>query len=130
MSWPPFVFSIGWNCSPRPSERPSTNWSPWCPTGAQTLIPPEWYARYGKQVEGIRLPMSRAACEVYALTRGDHGCRFIDALKRPESPAGARKLRSAETLRRTWQRHCECAESTGSPPGLDPVLRLRFNAKP
>jgi hypothetical protein len=39
MPWPPSMSSLGWNESPRPSERRSSSWPPWCPTGCKGWCP-------------------------------------------------------------------------------------------
>jgi transposase len=98
------------------------------PDWLQALAPIEWYVRYGKRVEDIRLPRNQAAREAYAQTVGEDGFHLLDALERPETPEDARALPSVTTLRRTWQRHYERMESPGSTTGDHPVLRVRFKA--
>jgi transposase len=98
------------------------------PDWLQALAPIEWYARYGKRVEDIRLPRNQAAREAYAQTVGEDGFHLLDALERPEAPEDARALPSVTTLHRTWQRHYERMESPGSTTGDHPVLRVRFKA--
>jgi transposase len=98
------------------------------PDWLQALAPIEWYVRYGKRVEDIRLPRNQAAREAYAQTVGEDGFHLLDALERPETPEDARALPSVTTLHRTWQRHYERMESPGSTTGDHPVLRVRFKA--
>jgi transposase len=98
------------------------------PDWLQALAPIEWYVRYGKRVEDIRLPRNQAAREAYAQTVGEDGFHLLDALERPETPEDARALPSVTTLRRTWQRHYERMESPGSTTWDHPVLRVRFKA--
>jgi transposase len=98
------------------------------PDWLQALAPLEWYARYGKRAEDIRLPRNQAAREAYAQTVGEDGFHLLDALERPEAPEDARALPSVTTLHRTWQRHYERMESPGSTTGDHPVLRVRFKA--
>jgi transposase len=98
------------------------------PDWLQALAPLEWYARYGKRVEDIRLPRSQAAREAYAQTVGEDGFHLLDALERPEAPEDARALPTITTLRRTWQRHYERRESPGSATGGPPIVGVRFKA--
>jgi hypothetical protein len=98
------------------------------PDWLQGLAPLEWYARYGKRIEDSRLPREKAACEAYARTVGEDGFRVLDALERPDAPEAARKLPSLATLRRTWQRHYDRIEDTGSPTRKRPEPRVRFKA--
>src|SRR5918997_3199779 len=84
------------------------------PDWLQALAPLEWYARYGKRIEDIRLPRSQPAREAYAQTVGEDGFRVLDALESPEAPAEARELPSIAALRRTWQRHYERTEPTAT----------------
>jgi transposase len=98
------------------------------PDWLQRLAPLEWYARYGKRVEDIRLPKSQAAREAYAQTVGEDGFHLLDALERPEAPEDARVLPTIATLRRTWQRHYERGQRPGSATGDPPGLRVHFKA--
>jgi transposase len=98
------------------------------PDGLQGLAPLEWYERYGKRIEDTRLPREKAAREAYARTVGEDGFRVLDALERPEAPEAARELPSVATLRRTWQRHYDRTEDTGSTTRKRPRPRVRFKA--
>jgi transposase len=59
---------------------------------------------------------------------GEDGFRVLDALEQPEAPEAARALPSLATLRRTWQRHYDRTEDTGSTTRKHPRLRVRFKA--
>jgi transposase len=98
------------------------------PDWLQGLAPLEWYERYGKRIEDTRLPREKAAREAYARTVGEDGFRVLDALERPEAPEAARELPSLATLRRTWQRHYDRTEDTGSTTRKRPRPRVRFKA--
>ena len=98
------------------------------PDWLQGLAPLEWYERYGKRIEDTRLPREKAAREAYARTVGEDGFHLLDALERPEAPEAARELPSLATLRRTWQRHYDRTEDTGSTTRKRPRPRVRFKA--
>jgi transposase len=98
------------------------------PNCLQGLAPLEWYERYGKRIEEPRLPRETAAREASAQTVGEDGFRVLDALEGPEAPEAARELPRLATLRRTWQRHDERTEGTGSPTRKRPGPRVRFKA--
>jgi transposase len=98
------------------------------PTWLQGLAPLEWYARYGKRIEDTRLPREKTAREAYARTVGEDGFHVLDAVARPEAPEAVRDLPSLATLRRTWQRHYERTESTGTATRKRPGPRVRFKA--
>jgi transposase len=98
------------------------------PDWLQGLAPLEWYERYGKRIEDTRLPREKAAREAYARTVGEDGFRVLDALERPEAPEAAQALPSIATLRRTWQRHYDRTEDTGSTTRKRPRSGVRFKA--
>src|SRR2546429_3648777 len=77
------------------------------PDWLQGLAPLEWYERYGKRIEDVRLPKDTADREAYAQMVGEDGFHFLDALEAAEAPQEARELPILESLRRTWQRHYE-----------------------
>jgi hypothetical protein len=98
------------------------------PTWRQGLVPPEWYARYGKRIEDARLPREKAAREAYARTVGEDGFRVLDAIESLGAPAEARELPSIAALRRTWQRHYERTEHTGTTTRKRQMPRGRLKA--
>src|SRR5918992_1488288 len=98
------------------------------PAWLQELAPRDWYERDGKRIEDARLPRANAAREAYARTVGEDGFRVLDALASPEAPAEARALPSITTLRRTWQRHYERTDRTGTTTRQRPAPRVRFRA--
>jgi transposase len=98
------------------------------PAWLQGFVPLEWYERYGKRIEDARLPREKTAREAYARTVGEDGFRVLDAVESPGAPAEARELPSIATLRRTWQRHYDRTEPTGSTTRNRSVPRVRFKA--
>jgi transposase len=98
------------------------------PDWLQGLAPLEWYERYGKRIEDTRRPREKAAREAYARTVGEDGFRVLDALERPEAPEAARELPSVATLRRTWRRHYDRTEDTGSATRKRPRPWVHFKA--
>src|SRR2546421_1131980 len=77
------------------------------PDWLQGLAPLEWYERYGKRIEDVRLPKDTADREAYAQMVGEDGFHFLDAVEAAEVPKEVRELPILESLRRTWQRHYE-----------------------
>src|SRR5215217_2300973 len=75
------------------------------PDWLQELAPLEWYERYGKRIEDVRLPRDKADREAYAQMVGEDGVHFLDAVEAAEAPKEVRELPILESLRRTWQRH-------------------------
>jgi transposase len=98
------------------------------PAWLQGLVPPEWYERYGKRIEDARLPREKAAREAYARTVGEDGFRVLDAIESLGAPEEARELPSIATLRRTWQRHYERTEHTGTTTRKRQMPRVRLKA--
>jgi transposase len=98
------------------------------PAWLHGFLPLEWYERYGKRIEDARLPREKTAREAYARTVGEEGFRVLDAVESPGAPAEARELPSIATLRRTWQRHYDRTEPTGSTTRNRSVPRVRFKA--
>jgi transposase len=77
------------------------------PDWLQGLAPLEWYERYGKRIEDVRLPRDKADREAYAQMVGEDGVHFLEAVEAAETPTEVRELPILENLRRTWQRHYE-----------------------
>jgi transposase len=98
------------------------------PDWLQGLAPLEWYERYGKRIEDVRLPRDKADREAYAQMVGEDGFHFLEAVEAAEAPKEVRELPILESLRRTWQRHYERMEDTALPGEGDAKLCVRFKA--
>jgi transposase len=96
------------------------------PAWLQSIVPPEWYERYGKRIEDTRLPREQAKREAYAQTVGDDGFTLLDALEAAGAPPDLRALPSIAALRRTWHRHYERTPDEAAGDGEPPVSRVRF----
>src|SRR3989449_2318432 len=55
------------------------------PDWLQGLAPLEWYERYGKRIEDVRLPKDTADREAYAQMVGEDGFHFLDAVEAAEA---------------------------------------------
>jgi transposase len=77
------------------------------PDWLRSLASAEWYERYGQRVEESRLPKSEAARLRFAEQVGHDGFAVLDAVVRPDAPAGLASLPSVQTLRAVWERHYE-----------------------
>src|SRR3979411_2296589 len=53
------------------------------------LAPLEWYERYGKRIEDVRLPKEQAEREAYAQMVGEDGFHFLDAVEAAAAPTEA-----------------------------------------
>jgi transposase len=96
------------------------------PAWLQSIVPPEWYERYGKRIEDARLPREQANREAYAQMVGDDGFTLLDALDAAEAPPNLRELPSLDTLRRVWHRHYERTPDEAAGDREHPVYRVRF----
>jgi transposase len=96
------------------------------PAWLQSIVPPEWYERYGKRIEDARLPREQANRETYAQMVGDDGFTLLDALDAAEAPPNLRELPSIDTLRRAWHRHYERTPDEAAGDWEHPVYRVRF----
>jgi transposase len=96
------------------------------PAWLQSIVPPEWYERYGKRIEDTHLPREQAKREAYAQTIGEDGFALLDALDATEAPPNLRALPSIETLCRTWHRHYARTPDEAAGDQEPPVYRVRF----
>jgi transposase len=96
------------------------------PAWLQSIVPPEWYERYGKRIEDTRLPREQAKREAYAQTIGEDGFALLDALDAAEVSPDLRALPSLDALRRTWHRHYERTPDEAAGDRKPPVCRVRF----
>src|SRR5262245_19397625 len=94
----------------------------------QSIVPPEWYERYGKRIEDTRLPREQAKREAYAQTVGEDGFILLDALDAAGTPPDLRALPSIAALRRTWHRHYERTPDEAADDGEPLVYRVRFRS--
>ena len=96
------------------------------PAWLQSIVPPEWYERYGKRIEDTHLPREQATREAYAQTIGEDGFALLDALDATEAPSDLRALPSIDTLRRTWHRHYARIPDEAAGDREHAVYRVRF----
>jgi transposase len=116
------------------------------PEWVRTIAPVEWFARYGRRFEQMRLPKEAAARAALLLTMGSDGVYLWEALGHAPQKAALLALPGVEFMRRLWlqqyweevdeagQRAIHLRESDNQPPGH---LRLhspydaeaRFSAK-
>jgi transposase len=98
------------------------------PDWLQGFAPLEWYERYGKRIEDVRLPRDKADREAYAQMVGEDGVHFLDAVEAAEAPKEVRELPILESLRRTWQRHYDWTVDEALAAGGDSKRCVRFKA--
>jgi transposase len=102
--------------------------APGAPDWLQGFAPLEWYERYGKRIEDVRLPRDKADREAYAQMVGEDGVPFLDAVEAAEAPKEVRALPILESLRRTWQRHYDRTVDEALAAGAGTKYRVRFKA--
>jgi transposase len=98
------------------------------PDWLQGFAPLEWYERYGKRIEDVRLPRDQADREAYAQMVGEDGFHFLEAVEAAEAPKEVRELPILESLRRTWQRHYDRPGDEARAEGGGAKHRVRFKA--
>jgi transposase len=65
-------------------------------------VEPEWFERYGPQVEEYQLPKGQEARYTYAATIGADGSQLLNAVYSSEAPAWLREIPAVQVLRRVW----------------------------
>lgn len=116
------------------------------PTWVQSIAQPEWFSRYGRRFEQIRLPKEKAERDTLAESIGTDGSYLLEAVQAHPQADDLRSLEGVEFLRRMWiqqfwvettpggGRRLHLREKDDQPPG---ELRLhspydeeaRFSAK-
>jgi len=94
------------------------------PDWLRGIAPPDWYERYDRRIEDMRLPETGPKRDAYFIQVGVDGFLLLDALDRADAPPDAAALPAVAVLRRVWARHFERNE--GSTDGGAPAsVRLR-----
>lgn len=75
------------------------------PDWVQGVAPPEWFGRYGRRFEQMRLPKERTEREALLLTIGQDGVYLWEAVLAAPNSADLRDLPGVEMLRRMWLQH-------------------------
>jgi transposase len=101
------------------------------PEWVQAWVPADWYRRYGRRFETIRLPKTKAERDTLMLTIGADGRTLLAAVYAEAQPAHLRALASVERLRRIWIQQfwtdtegpgggqLRLRDSDNQPPGAD-----------
>jgi len=107
--------------------------SEFAPEWVQEIAKPEWFARYGRRFEQMRLPKEPAEREVLLETIGEDGAFLLEAVQTAAGAEQLRELPGVEFLRRMWiqqywtevqedgSRHLHLRADDNQPPG---ALRL------
>jgi transposase len=95
------------------------------PDWLQALASPDWYERYGRRIEDMRLPETGPKRDAYVAQVGADGYRLLDALEGMDVPSEAPALSAVAVLRRVWARHFERGQDGpgGKANGGDARLR-------
>ena len=91
------------------------------PDWLRGIAPPDWYERYDRRVEDMRLPETGPKRDAYFIQVGADGFRLLDALDGAGASPDAVALPAVAVLRRVWARHFERDEGStdgGAPAGV------------
>ena len=95
------------------------------PKWLKEIMQPDWVKRYGRRLDGYRLPKSKPKRETLAVTIGEDGYYLLEAAYAPEAPATLSESRMLEMLRRIWVQqyyrdgddtHWRTKKNFGQPP--------------
>lgn len=107
--------------------------SEFAPEWVQAMARPEWFARYGRRFEQMRLPKEPAERQALLVTIGEDGAFLLEAVQMAAQAKQLRELPSVEFLRRMWiqqywtevkedgSAHLQVRNDDNQPPG---ALRL------
>ncbi len=77
------------------------------PEWLKSIVPKEWYKRYGQRIEDYRLPETSAQRDTYAQQVGEDGYYLLDCLTQTNRLVQWQQLASIKALKIAWQRHYE-----------------------
>jgi Transposase DDE domain len=72
------------------------------PAWLRSLVPDDWYARYGQRASDWRLPHAEAARAELAMTVGADGLVLLEAVYAADAPPWLRQIPAVQTLRALW----------------------------
>lgn len=76
--------------------------SEFAPEWVQAISRPEWFARYGRRFEQMRLPKEPAERQALLVTIGEDGASLLEAVQTAAQAKQLRELPGVEFLRRMW----------------------------
>ena len=84
------------------------------PDWVKAITAPEWFTRYGRRFEQMRLPKDRAEREKLLETIGADGWRLLEAVRTAPQTEQLRQLAGVEFLRCMWlQQYCIEVDDAG-----------------
>jgi transposase len=72
------------------------------PEWLQEVAKPEWFLRYGRRFENMRLPQGQTEREQLLVTIGADGAALLEAIRMAGKWEELRQIRGIEILRRVW----------------------------
>lgn len=75
------------------------------PEWLRAVAPADWYKRYGRRIEDMRLPDTEPKRDAYSRQIGADGFLLLDAMEASDAPADLSALPALSILRRVWARH-------------------------
>lgn len=85
------------------------------PNWLKTVVPTEWYTRYGRRFDSLHLPDSPTRREELAQQIGEDGYRLMTEAFAESAPSDVRTAPSLEVLRRVWIQQYQVDNSQGTP---------------
>jgi len=73
-------------------------------------VSPDWFERYSHPVENYRLPKAESQRAELAQHIGADGLHLLEALDKPDAPAGLKDEDSVQLLRQVWQQYYDLAQ--------------------
>lgn len=98
------------------------------PEWLRSVVPADWYSRYGRRVEQSRLPKGEEQQKRFAEQVGQDGFLLLTALTNPEAPEGLEESTAVQTLREVWERHFEITPEGKAAWRAGPQLSRAANA--
>ena len=80
------------------------------PDWLRTVAPPAWFERYGRRVEGYRLPKTESDRTTLAAEIGADGQALLDAIDAASAYGWLDNLPAVQTLRRVWEQQYRTVE--------------------
>ncbi len=73
-------------------------------------VSPDWFERYSHPVENYRLPKAESQRAELAQHIGADGLHLLEALDKPDAPAGLKDEDSVQLFRQVWQQYYDLAQ--------------------
>lgn len=86
------------------------------PDWLRGVVPPDWFARYGRRLDEYRLPKEATARQALAGQIGADGRLLLAALYARTTPTWLREVPAVATLRQVWVQQYHAPDDDDQPP--------------